>query len=192
MSRSGRLARRLGGHLWILRHSSPKPSRRRREVSASRSVSTGRISPSPPPCSLSTTWRCGRQTRKNLARLPKWARGLAGPFRICPIVGAFIGRAAMSAGCCGSLNSGAKCRWRHETALPVSSTMHPASIVCGFRCSMNGRPEGRSGFAPSAQDHEVVRVGYEASAEGFAQARTSSIPIRTGACRDLPSSGEMG
>src|SRR5271165_4627903 len=26
--------------------------------------------------------------------------------------------------------------------------------------------QSRFGFAPSAQDHEVVRVGYEASAEG--------------------------
>src|SRR5271166_3876214 len=46
--------------------------------------------------------------------------------------------------------------------------------------------QGHFGFAPSAQDHEVVGVGHEPRAEGFAQARTSSIPARTGACKYSP------
>src|SRR5208337_4719358 len=41
--------------------------------------------------------------------------------------------------------------------------------------------QGRFGLAPSAQDHEVVRVGYEASAEGsFTRRLVALYPGCTG------------
>src|SRR5271154_3996773 len=46
--------------------------------------------------------------------------------------------------------------------------------------------QGLFGFALSAQDHEVVGIRSRYVSRGFAPARASSIPARTGACTDSP------